>query len=181
MSKSNCKNIAILTTSRADYSILRNLIFLFKYFKKINFKLIVTGQHLSKKYGNTLNEILYDYGKQNLIKIDLNVNQTHTQSLIKVIRNAMMKFSILFTKNKFDIIILLGDRYETLSIALTSVMYKIPIIHINGGEKTLGSTDDMFRHCITKFSNYHFVSCKKYFNRVLQLGEKRKISLMLAP
>ena len=174
MSKSNCKNIAILTTSRADYSILRNLIFLFKYSKKINFKLIVTGQHLSKKYGNTLNEILYDYGKQNLIKIDLNVNQTHTQSLIKVIRNAMMKFSILFTKNKFDIIILLGDRYETLSIALTSVMYKIPIIHINGGEKTLGSTDDMFRHCITKFSNYHFVSCKKYFNRVLQLGEKKE-------
>lgn len=174
MSKSNFKNIAILTTSRADYSILRNLIFLFKYSKKINFKLIVTGQHLSKKYGNTLNEILYDYGKQNLIKIDLNVNQTHTQSLIKVIRNAMMKFSILFTKNKFDIIILLGDRYETLSIALTSVMYKIPIIHINGGEKTLGSTDDMFRHCITKFSNYHFVSCKKYFNRVLQLGEKKE-------
>ena len=60
----------------------------------------------------------------------------------------MMKFSILFTKNKFDLIILLGDRYETLSIALTSVMYKIPIIHINGGEKTLGSIDDMFRHCI---------------------------------
>jgi len=173
MSKSNLKNIAILTTSRADYSILRNLIFLFKHTKKVNFKLIVTGQHLSKKYGNTFDEILSDYGKKNLIKINLNVNQTHTKSLVKVMQNAMMKFSILFTKDKFDLIILLGDRYETLSIALTSVMYKIPILHINGGEKTLGSIDDMFRHCITKFSNYHFVSCEKYFNRVLQLGEKK--------
>ena len=53
MNKSNLKNIAILTTSRADYSILRNLIFLFKYSKKINFKLVLTGQHLSNKYGNT--------------------------------------------------------------------------------------------------------------------------------
>ena len=173
MNKSNLKNIAILTTSRADYSILRNLIFHFKYSKQVNFKLIITGQHLSRKYGNTFNEILSDYGKKKFIKINLNVNKTDTKSLIKVMQTAMMKFSNLFTKDNFDLIILLGDRYETLSIALTSVMYKIPIIHINGGEKTMGSTDDMFRHSITKFSNYHFVSCKKYFNRVLQLGEKR--------
>ena len=62
MSKSNCKNIAILTTSRADYSILRNLIFLFKYSKKINFKLIVTGQHLSKKYGKSFYNTSFNEG-----------------------------------------------------------------------------------------------------------------------
>lgn len=173
MNKFDLKNIAILTSSRADYSILRNLIHFFKNSKRVNFKLIVTGQHLSNKYGKTFNEIESDYGRKNLIKINLNVNQSNVQSLIKVMRIAMMKFSNLFTKNKFDLIILLGDRYETLSIALTSVMHKVPIIHIHGGEKTLGSSDDMFRHCITKLSNYHFVSCKKYFNRVLQLGEKK--------
>ncbi len=173
MNKFNLKNVAIVTTSRADYSILRNLINLCKFSKKINFKLIVSGQHMSKKYGNTFNEIESDYGKKNLIKINLNVSRSNVQFLIQVMQNAEKKFSNLFTKNKFDFIILLGDRYETLSIAITSVMFKIPIIHINGGEKTLGSTDDMFRHCITKLSNYHFVSCKKYFNRVLQLGEKK--------
>ena len=68
MNKSNLKNIAILTTSRADYSILRNLIFHFKYSKQVNFKLIITGQHLSRKYGNTFNEILSDYGKKNLLR-----------------------------------------------------------------------------------------------------------------
>ena len=173
MSKYNLKNVAIVTTSRADYSILRNLISLCKSSKKLNFKLIVSGQHMSKKYGNTFNEIESDYGKKNLIKINLNVSRSNVEFLIQVIQNAGKKFSNLFTKNKFDFIILLGDRYETLSIAITSVMHEIPIIHINGGEKTLGSTDDMFRHCITKLSNYHFVSCKKYFNRVLQLGEKK--------
>ena len=64
MSKYKLKNVAILTTSRADYSILRNLINLFKLSKKINFKLIVSGQHISKKYGNTFNEIETDYGKK---------------------------------------------------------------------------------------------------------------------
>lgn len=173
MNKSNLKNVAILTTSRADYSILRNLVHFFKNSKKINFKLIVTGQHLSNKYGKTFNEISADYGRKNLIKIDINVNRSNVQSLMQVMQKAMMKFSILFSKNKFDLIILLGDRYETLSIALASVMHGVPIVHINGGEKTSGSSDDMFRHCITKLSNYHFVSCKKYFNRVLQLGEKK--------
>ena len=66
MNKYKLKNVAILTTSRADYSILRNLINLFKLSKKINFKLIVSGQHISKKYGNTFNEIETDYGKKNL-------------------------------------------------------------------------------------------------------------------
>ena len=173
MNKSNLKNVALITTSRADYSILRNLIFLFKYSKKINFKLVLTGQHLANKYGNTFKEIESDYGRKNLIKINLGVNQTNEKSLVKVMQNALKNFSILFTKNKFDLIILLGDRYETLSIALTSVMHKVPIVHINGGEKTLGSIDDMFRHCITKLSNYHFVSCKEYLNRVIQLGEKK--------
>ena len=64
MNKYKLKNVAILTTSRADYSILRNLINLFKLSKKINFKLIVSGQHISKKYGNTFNEIETDYGKK---------------------------------------------------------------------------------------------------------------------
>lgn len=173
MSKSKKKNIAILTTSRADYSILRNLIHLLKNSKKINFKLIVSGQHLSKKYGNTISEVISDYGKKNLIKINLNVSKTDTSSLIQVMGNAMKNFSTLFTRNKFDLFIILGDRYETLSIALSSVMHKIPLVHINGGEKTFGSSDDMFRHSITKLSNYHFVSCNKYFNRVLQLGENK--------
>ncbi len=174
MNKSSLKNVALLTTSRADYSILRNLIFLFKYSKKIKFKLILTGQHLANKYGNTFKEIETDYGRKNLIKINLGVNRSNVQSLVKVMQNAIKNFSILFTKNKFDLIIILGDRYETLSIALTAVMHKVPIVHINGGEKTLGSTDDMFRHCITKLSNYHFVSSKEYLNRVLQLGEKKE-------
>ena len=64
MNKYKLKNVAILTTSRADYSILRNLINLFKLSKKINFKLIVSGQYISKKYGNTFNEIETDYGKK---------------------------------------------------------------------------------------------------------------------
>ena len=64
MSKYNLKNVAIVTTSRADYSILRNLINLCKSSKKLKFKLIVSGQHMSKKYGNTFKEIESDYGKK---------------------------------------------------------------------------------------------------------------------
>ena len=85
--------------------------------------------------------MISDFGKKNLIKINLNVSKTDTSSLIQVMGNAMKNFSTLFTRNKFDLFIILGDRYETLSIALSSVMHKIPLVHINGGEKTFGSSD----------------------------------------
>lgn len=168
------KKVVIVTSSRADYSILRNLILILKNSKKVDFKLIVTGQHLSKKYGNTSNEILNELSKKDIIKIKLQVNKTNPKSIARMMENSLRKFTSLLVKNKFDLMILLGDRYETVSIALAALLSKIPLAHINGGEKTIGSNDDIFRHCITKMSNYHFVSCDKYFKRILQLGEPKK-------
>ena len=69
---------------------------------------------------------------------------------------------------------MLGDRYETLSIAITAHLFRIPIAHIHGGELTSGSIDDAMRHSITKLSNLHFVSHKEYKRRVTQLGENPK-------
>ena len=102
MNKSNLKNVALITTSRADYSILRNLIFLFKYSKKINFKLVLTGQHLANKYGNTFKEIESDYGRKNLIKRCLNNlidNAISFSKNIKVKHQKIKKSVLIFISN----------------------------------------------------------------------------------
>ena len=72
-----------------------------------------------------------------------------------------------------DTLILLGDRYEIFSCAISACLNRIPIIHIHGGERTEGLIDEGIRHSITKLSHLHFVSTNEYKKRVIQLGESK--------
>ena len=84
---------------------------------------------------------------------------------------AQDKFAEYFSLNQIDILIILGDRYEMLSVAIAAAMQKIPILHIHGGEATFGNYDEFIRHAITKMSLYHFTATEEYRRRVIQLGE----------
>ncbi len=167
------KNICIITGSRAEYDLLKNLIFCIKDSKKLSPKIIVTGQHISEKYGNTFKDIHKDF--KGICKfIDINVGSTNSKSILNTIGIGIKKIGKFLENKKPDIIILLGDRYEILSAAIASLYNKSIIIHIQGGEITIGSFDDVIRHSITKLSDYHFVSTEIYKKRVIQLGENPK-------
>ena len=165
------KKIFAFTSTRADYGLQRKL------FDRINndiffdFNLVVLGTHFYKKFGNTYNEIKKDkFKKIYEIILPQNLFLNNNSKSFSTILN---KSSILLNKNKPDYIILLGDRLEIMSIALSAFILKIPIIHISGGEKTNGSLDDIYRHTISKVSNLHLVSEKPYLKRLLQIGENR--------
>tara|TARA_A100000164_G_C21861859_1_gene750505 strand:+ start:258 stop:1109 length:852 start_codon:yes stop_codon:yes gene_type:complete len=68
----------------------------------------------------------------------------------------------------------LGDRFELLAIAIISIIFGIPIVHIHGGEITEGSFDNTIRHCLSKASSLHFVSNIVYKKRLIQMGEQPK-------
>ncbi len=167
------KKIFIVTSNRADYGLMSNLIQLLKKDKKINFKLIVTGSHLEKKYGNTLNEILADKINPNYI-IKIPLQASNPKKNIESITNYMKIFSKFFHKFKPDLLILLGDRYEIFSIAVSAFIHKVPIAHLYGGESTLGAFDDFFRFSISKIAQYHFVSNKLYAKKLLKFIENEK-------
>ena len=86
----------------------------------------------------------------------------------------MESFSEIINKKKVDLLVVFGDRYELLSFVIPSIIFKIPILHIGGGEITLGSIDDTIRHAITKFSNIHMVTHQLHKKRLIQLGEVKK-------
>ena len=165
------KNIAVATTSRSDYGILHPLLREIDNDKELNLYLLISGSHLSKEYGETISEIIND-GFRNYKIFDILVRATSKENLQALIMsNTITEFSNYFFKNKPDILVLLGDRFETLGVAISAMLNKIPIAHIHGGEKTIGAIDDAIRHSITKLSHLHFVSCDEYKNRVRQLGE----------
>ena len=167
------KKICIITSSRADYGLLRNLIKKLYKSKKLKYHLSVTGTHLSFKHGYTLKEILKD---KNLVNKKLNILNYDDNDLgiSKSFSKGVVKFSKLFQNFKPNIIVILGDRFEIFSAAVAATLNKIPIAHIHGGEETVGAIDNVIRHSITKMSHIHFTSTNDYRNRVIQMGENPK-------
>jgi len=167
------KKICLITSSRSDFGLLKNLIIKIKKNKNFHTSVIASGSHFSKSFGNTQNEIK----KSGIIikeKIVSNFDSSQISGVSKIISSSIIKSSQLFKKLKPDLLIVLGDRYEILASVLSAHLSRIPIAHIHGGEVTQGSLDDAFRHSITKMSHIHFVANKVYQKRVIQLGENPK-------
>ena len=167
------RKVYLVTTNRADYGLQTNLIYLLKKNKKINFKLIVAGAHHDKKYGSTINEII-----KNKNKIDFHfkvqIKKSDSLSTLTSMSESLKKFSKIFYKDKPDILIILGDRYEMLMASISATINGIPIAHIQGGETTIGAFDDTIRNLITKMSSIHFVAHKNYGKKLIKLGESKK-------
>lgn len=164
------KKIVLVTGGRAEFYLNLNLIKLLKINKKIKFFLLATGSHLSKKHGNTIQEIIKNKVKVHK-KVALPLISSHPLATLKDIKIGIDLMSNYLKKIKPDAVILHGDRYEILASAISCFFLSIPIIHISGGELTYGSKDDTIRHVITKLSSLHFVSTKMHKKRVIQLGE----------
>ena len=163
--------IGVITGTRAEYGLLRNLIFKLKENKSIDFKLIVTGAHLSEVFGNTQSEIIKD-GINNYIKVPIPIDDDSKDGMSLSAGITMSNFANLFTKYKPDILIVLGDRYEIFSAVSAAHLVGIRVAHIGGGDITEGAVDDAIRHCITKMSNLHFPGCEQSRKRIIQMGEQ---------
>ena len=161
--------ICVFSSSRADYGLLRPVIKKINDDKKLNLKLLISGTHLKKNFGNTILEIKKDKFKYNEINFPNSLLKTN---ILKT--NYLKKINEYFEKTKPKILVVLGDRIETFLIVAAAYINHIPVAHISGGELTIGSQDDSFRHAITKLSFFHFVSNKEYYKRVLQMGEEKE-------
>ena len=166
------RKITITTGTRADYGILRPILKEILKSKKLQLYLIVTGTHLSRKYGMTINEIKND-GFKIYRTIDMIPQGDTVYHMSITLGKGIIGFSKLFNKIKPDINLILGDRDEMLASSLAACHMNIPNAHIHGGDKS-GGIDEYNRHAITKISNIHFVATVKSKQRVIKLGEDPK-------
>lgn len=169
----NRKKVYILTTSRADLDLLFPVISEMNKIQNLKINLIVSGNHYNEKFGNT-HEQLKKFSSKIIFKHKFDYKKFKKLHIMFSMSDYIKKLSNLFEKKPCDIFLILGDRYETLASAYVANFFGIPIAHISGGEITIGSQDDSYRHAITKLSRFHFVSHKSYKKRLLQLGEEKK-------
>lgn len=164
------RKVAVFTGTRAEYGLLHPLIVKIEQSDVLSLALIVSGSHLSHEFGFTIKEIEAD---QIPIaeKIEVLLSSNSAVGVAKSMGLGLISYSEALSRQKPDVIVILGDRFEALAIAQAALLLKIPIIHIHGGEITQGAYDDAIRHAITKLSLLHLTSTEVHKNRVIQLGE----------
>ncbi len=162
--------ILAVTGTRAEYGLLQPLLRLLGSDPRFDLRLIVTGAHLSGTFGLTYRQVLRD-GFSIAARVPIETKGDRPADIAVASARALEGMARVFSKMKPDWVLLLGDRYETLSAAIAAHLCAIPIAHISGGEVTGGATDDAFRHAITKMSMLHFTATEAYRRRVIQLGE----------
>ncbi|EFS7697639.1 UDP-N-acetylglucosamine 2-epimerase (hydrolyzing), partial [Salmonella enterica subsp. diarizonae serovar 48:z52:z] len=165
------KKLLYVTGSRAEYGIMKRLLKSLNDDPNIELSIIATGMHCDPEYGCTYKTIEQDgFSIEKLV--DLKLENKTNAGILKSMSICQEAFGEYFQEHKYDAVIILGDRYEIFSVAVAAAMHNLPIIHLHGGEKTLGNYDEFIRHSITKMSRLHLVSTDEYRRRVIQLGEE---------
>ena len=163
--------VTAVTGTRADYGLLKHLLVRLKESDRVILDLVVTGAHLSKRFGNTQNEIITD-GFNSLSRLSIPIEGDTKKDMALSTGEAITIFAEYFSKTKPELLVVLGDRYEILAATIAAQFCGIPIAHISGGDVTEGAVDDAIRHSITKMSQIHFPGCEQSRKRIIQMGEE---------
>lgn len=168
---SDRRTIAVVTTSRADYSHLYWPLKQLQARPDVDLRIIALAAHLSPQFGSTVDEIEAD-GFSIAAKIECLLSSDTDVGMAKSIGVGVLSLADCLGAMRPDVLLLIADRYEMLAPAVVALALRIPIAHIEGGEVSEGAIDDAVRNAITKMSHVHFTSTWAARERVISMGEE---------
>lgn len=165
------QQICVVTGSRADYNYLKLIIEKIDKSPKLMVSLIVTGMHLLKTHGHTIDLIKKDNLPITKVIPMYDENDPTELKLGEAVGSSIIKFVKSLNELNPDLLLVLGDRIEPLVAVIAATTLKIPIAHVHGGDIS-GTLDETIRHAITKLSHLHFPATLKSAERIKLLGEE---------
>ncbi|MBO1519715.1 UDP-N-acetylglucosamine 2-epimerase [Oceanisphaera pacifica] len=165
------RKIAVFTGTRAEYGLLYWIIKALNESKQAQLQLLVGGMHLSPEFGYTISQIEKD-DFPIAERMEFLLSSDSPVAISKSMGLALIGAAEALQRHQPDLVVILGDRFESMAVAQAAMVAQIPIAHLHGGEKTEGLIDEAVRHSITKMAHLHFTATEEYRQRVIQLGEQ---------
>lgn len=164
------RKVCYVTGTRADFGLMRSTLAALRDSETLALSIVVTGMHLSDKYGRTADDIrAADLPISAIVEVDL--ESASGAEMARNLGKMMAGFVDAFLKLEPDLVLVLGDRGEMLAAALSAVHLNIAVAHIHGGERS-GTIDESIRHAISRLSHFHFVSTPQSRDRLVRMGEQ---------
>jgi UDP-N-acetylglucosamine 2-epimerase (non-hydrolysing)/GDP/UDP-N,N'-diacetylbacillosamine 2-epimerase (hydrolysing) len=163
--------VAIVTSSRADYSHLYWVLVELSKRSMLEVALVTMSSHLSPEFGNTGLEIARD-GFSPAVKIECLLSSDTDIGMAKTIGLATLSLADYLGASRPDLLLLIADRYEMLAPASVALALRIPVAHIEGGDVSLGAIDEAVRNALTKLSHVHLTTTENARRRVISMGEE---------
>jgi UDP-hydrolysing UDP-N-acetyl-D-glucosamine 2-epimerase len=168
----NRRTIGIVTSARADFGLLRRLMAQVAASPELELIVYATGMHHSSEHGHTIDEVRAASFGDAVIEVPFWRSGDGPADIAAAMGRGTVAFAEEFGKARPDILVVLGDRYDSYPAALAALPFALPIAHISGGELTEGLIDEAIRHSFTKLAHLHFASTEDYARRICQLGEE---------
>jgi len=166
------RKIFVITGTRAEYGILKPVLYAIKNHPELNLQLLVTGMHLSHEFGYTANDIKGDGFTIDFL-VDMLLSQDTPISMTKSLAIGILGIVDILSIAKPDIVLIAGDRNEAFAGAIAASYLSIPVVHLFGGDSAQGSNiDDCIRHSITRFAHIHLVMTGEHSERLNKMGEE---------
>ncbi len=164
------RTIAVVTGARSDYGILRPVLQAITADAALQPRLMITGSHLARQFGHTVDEIAGD-GFDTSERVEMLIAGDSPAAIATSMGVATIGFAERFAARRPDLLLLTGDRFEMFAAAVAALPFAFPIAHLHGGEVSEGAVDEQVRHALTKMSHLHFASTPLAAERLQRLGE----------
>ena len=166
------RKICIVIGSRANYSSIKSAMRAIQENDNLELQLVLGASALLDRYGAVADQIKED-GFEPLAEVFMLIEGESPTTMAKSTGVGLMELPTVFERIRPDIVLTVGDRFETMATTLASAYMNIPIAHTMGGEVS-GTIDESIRHAVTKFAHIHFPASQEAKERIIKLGEREQ-------
>ena len=163
------RKICVVIGSRANYSSIKSALRSIKAHSSLELQLVVGASALLDRYGAVVDLIEHDGFTPNA-RVHMLIEGENPTTMAKSTGLGLLELPSIFEHLAPDVVLTVGDRFETMATTLAAAYMNIPIAHTMGGEVS-GTIDESIRHAVTKFAHIHFPASHDARERIIKLGE----------
>ena len=166
------RKICVVVGSRANYSSIKSVMKAIQDHPNLELQLVLGASALLDRYGTVSDQIKLD-GFEPVAEVFMLIEGETPTTMAKSTGVGLMELPTVFDRLNPDIVLTIGDRFETMATTLAAAYMNIPVAHTMGGEVT-GTIDESIRHAVTKFAHIHFPASQDAKDRIVKLGEREE-------
>ncbi len=163
------RKVCVVVGSRANYSSIKSVMRAIRQHQGLQLQLVTAASALLDRYGSA-GDIIEQDGFEPEARVYMLIEGENPTTMAKSTGLGLLELPSVFEKLKPDVVLTVGDRFETMATTLAAAYMNIPLAHTMGGEVS-GNIDESIRHAVTKFANVHFPACSEARDRIVGMGE----------